>query len=103
MQSMNTSSTGSKLRILQLNDGKKFPEDNKIQLQRLMSEFIAFVYYSEDKRVFVSRIIGKSIERRQISVEDKIGVAHVPIPNDDPKMTKRARLAQQLTRLVITQ
>ena len=89
--------------LLQLNDGKKFPEDNKIQLQRLMSEFIAFVYYSEDKRVFVSRIIGKSIERRQISVEDKIGVAHVPIPNDDPKMTKRARLAQQLTRLVITQ
>jgi hypothetical protein len=68
-----------------------------------MSECIAFVYYSEDKQVFVSRIMGKSIEQRQISVEDKIGVAHVPIPDDNPNMTNRARLAQQLTQLVITQ
>lgn len=89
--------------LLQLDDGKKFPEEYKLQLQRLMSEFIAFVYYSEDKRVFVSRMMGKSIERRQINVEEKIGVAHVPVPDDDPNMTNRARLAQQLTRLVITQ
>ena len=89
--------------LLQLDDGRKFPEEHKLQLQRLMSEFIAFVYYSEDKRVFVSRIMGKSIERRQINVEDKIGVAHVPVPGDDPNIANRARLAQQLTQLVITQ
>ena len=89
--------------LLQMDDGKKFPEEYKLLLQNLMSECIAFVYYSEDKQVFVSRIMGKSIEQRQISVEDKIGVAHVPIPDDNPNMTNRARLAQQLTQLVITQ
>lgn len=89
--------------ILQMDDGKKLPEEYKLLLQNLMSEHIAFVYYSEDKQVFVSRIMGKSIEQRQIRVEDKIGVAHVPIPDDNPNMTNRARLAQQLTQLVITQ
>lgn len=88
--------------LLQLDDGKKFPEEQKMQLHRLMSEFIAFVYYSEDKRVFISRIIGKSIERKSISVEERAGVAHVPLEEVNPNIINRARLAQQLTQLVIT-
>ncbi len=89
--------------LLQLDDGKKFPENQKYQLQNLMSEYIAFVYSSDDKQVLISRIVGRSIERRQISIEEKIGVAHIPIPDDAPSIINRARLAQQLSRLVITQ
>jgi tRNA U34 5-carboxymethylaminomethyl modifying GTPase MnmE/TrmE len=88
--------------LLQLDDGKKFPEEQKMQLHRLMSEFVGFVYYAEDEKVFISRVMGKSIDRKQINVEDKIGVAHIPIDDSDPNILNRARLAQQLTQLVIT-
>lgn len=88
--------------LLQLDDGKKFPDEQKQQLQRLMSEYIAFVYYSEDKRTFVSRVIGKSIDHKQINIEDRIGVAHIPI-GSDPNIINRARLAQQLSQLAITE
>jgi len=88
--------------LFQLIDGRKFPDKQKKQLHSLMSEFIGFVYSAEDKKVFISRVMGKSIDRKQIIVEDKIGVAHVPIADADPNLLNRARLAQQLTQLVIT-
>lgn len=88
--------------LLRLDDGKRFPDEQKIQLHRMMSESIGFVYSSEDRKIYISRVMGKGIDRKKITIEEKIGVAHVPIADASPNLLNRARLAQQLTQLVIT-
>ena len=67
-----------------------------------MSEFIGFVYYSEDKRVLISRVLGRDIDRNLIRIEEKIGVAHAPLENASPNMLNRVRLAQEFSELLIT-
>ena len=88
--------------LLCLNDGVRFPDKEKENLLKLMGEKIAFVFYDENPRVFISRIIGKSINYNNISVEGKIGVAHIRTDNVSANLYNRIRVAQQLTQLLIT-
>lgn len=66
-----------------------------------MAERIGFIYNSENKRVLISRVLGREIDRNQINIEEKIGVAHIPLGNATPNMKDRVRLAQQFSGLLI--
>ena len=87
--------------LILLNDGTVFPKEQRDDLYKLMSERIGFIYDSDNKRVLISRIIGRDIDRNKISIEEKIGVAHVPLQNATPYIKSRVRLAQQFSRLLI--
>lgn len=66
-----------------------------------MSERIGFIYDSDNKKVLISRVIGRDVDRNKISIEEKIGVAHVPLQNATPYIKSRVRLAQQFSRVLI--
>lgn len=87
--------------LILLNDGTVFPREQKEGLYRLMSEQIGFVYDSDNKRVLISRVLGRKITRNQVNIEDKIGVVHIPLGDASPNMKNRVRLAQQFSRLLI--
>lgn len=88
--------------VFLLNDGTVFPMEEIKKLRILMSENIGFVFDTDDKRVLISRIIGKSIDRYLIRIEEKIGVAHIPIKGATPNVKNKVCIAQQFSRLVIT-
>lgn len=87
--------------LIMLRDGTVFPTAQRDELYKLMSERIHFVYETENRKVLISRILGKDIERDQIRIEEKIGVAHVPLDNATPNMINRVRLAQQFSKVQI--
>lgn len=87
--------------LILLRDGTVFPKEQTEDLYRLMSERIGFVYDTDNKRVLISRVLGREIDRYQIHIEERIGVAHVPIKDATPYMRSRVRLAQQFSRLQI--
>ena len=87
--------------VLMLNDGTVFPVEQKTLLKSLISENIGFVYNSDSKRVLISRVIGKSIDRYDIKLEEKIGVAHIPMGNLSPHIMNRVEMAKQLARVAI--
>ncbi len=91
---------GNKSLIL-LNSGTVFPNEQKEKLYRIMAERIGFVYYSDNKRVLISRVLGREIDRNLINIEEKIGVAHIPLGDATPNLKNRVRLAQQFSRLLI--
>lgn len=78
-----------------------FPDEQTKLLNRLMGEKVCFVHDHRNKRALIARIIGNSIDRRSIGIEDDIGVAHVPIAKPTPWIKTRVRLAQQFTKLLI--
>ena len=81
--------------------GVEFPEEQRDALHKLMGERIGYIYNSDSKIVLISRVIGRSIDRCKIKIEEKIGVAYVPIRNATPYIKSRVRLAQQFSRLLI--
>lgn len=87
--------------LLLLRDGTVFPKEQKEGLYKLMAERVSFVYASENKRVLISRVLGRDIDRRLISIEEKIGVAHIPVKEATPDMKNKVWLAQQCSRLLI--
>ena len=87
--------------LILLRDGTVFPKEQKERLYRLMAERIGFVYDSNNKKVLISRVLGREIDRNQISIEEKIGVAHIPLGDASPNMRNKVRLAQQFSRLLI--
>lgn len=87
--------------ILLLSDGVHFPEGEQHKLYELMSERIHFVYGTASKKVLISRVLGKSVDRSQISIERKTNVAHVPIRELTPEMRNRIQLAEQLSGLLV--
>lgn len=88
--------------LILLSDGTVFPKEQKEDLHRLMEERINFVFDSDNKRVLISRILGRDIDRNRINIEEKIGVAHIPLKKASSDMKTRVRLAQQFSRLLIT-
>ena len=52
--------------VFMLNDGSYFPDEQKEQLNRMMSENIAFVYGTDNKRTLISRVLGKTVDRNKI-------------------------------------
>ena len=87
--------------LILLNDGTVFPKEQKEDLYKLIAERIGFIYDSDNKRVLISRVLGRDIDRNLINIEDKIGVAHIPLGDATPNMKNRVRLAQQFSRLLI--
>lgn len=87
--------------LIMLNDGKRFPVEQLHQLHSLMAERIGFVFYHEDKKILISRILGKQVDRNDISIEEKIGVAHITINKETPYLVNRVKLAQQLSEILI--
>lgn len=87
--------------LILLNDGMVFPKEQKEGLYKLMAERIGFVYNSENKRVLISRVLGRDIDRNLINIEEKIGVVHIPLGDAAPDMKNRVRLAQQFSKLLI--
>lgn len=88
--------------LILLNDGTVFPKEQKEALHSLMgNETIDFLYDSNDERVLISRILGGNIDRNRINIEEKIGVAHIPMKNAASNMKTRVRLAQQFVRLAM--
>ena len=88
--------------LILLNDGTVFPREQSGDLYNLMAEKIDFVYDTPVKKILISRIIGRSVDRNGISIEGKIGVAHIQLNNASPYIKSRVRLAQQLSQLLIT-
>ena len=88
--------------LILLSDGTVFPKEQKEDLHRLMEERINFVFDSDNKRVLISRILGRDIDRNRINIEETIGVAHIPLKKASSDMRTRVRLAQQFSRLLIT-
>ena len=87
--------------LILLRDGDRFPNEQTESLYKLMSERINFIYETEDTRTLISRVLGKEIDRRRIRLENKVGVAYVPIVNETPNMICRVRLAQQFSKMQI--
>lgn len=88
--------------LLELPTGRRFPDDCKEKVKNITGEEIQFVSEADSKWFLLSKIFGNSIDRKTIKIEEKIGVAHIPIDKKNLFLTKRARLAQQLTELLIT-
>lgn len=90
--------------LIELPDGTRFPNDLRNKVQKLMREEVSFVFETDNKWLLLARILGKSIDRNtiKIKIEEKIGVAHVPIEKTNLLLVRQARLAQQLTELLIT-
>ena len=86
-----------------LNDGTVFPDEYGKQLSMLTGEYIYYAFDSPYKRVLISRIIGREIDRGKVSIEEKIGVAHILVNDMQPKLMNRVRMAQQLSKIAITQ
>lgn len=87
--------------LIMLRDGVVFPEEECNKLRESMSEGIHFVYETENKQILISSILGASIDKSQIEIDEKIGVAHIPLKNPTPNMLNRVRLAQQLSGIQI--
>lgn len=84
-----------------LRDGTVFPTEKRGELYKLMGEQISFAFETDSKRTLISRILGKAIDRNQISIEEKIGIAHITMSTPTPIILNRIRLAQQLSELQI--
>ena len=87
--------------VLLLKDGTVFSREKHDALYKLMAERIGFVFETDDKKVLISRVIGKLVDRKTIKIEEKLGVAHIPIPEETPVLLNRIRLAQQASSIQI--
>ena len=76
-----------------------FPEDVRKDLEKLVGEKVWFVINTHNQVSILTQAIGRGRDRRKVSIESKIRVAHVPIDNLDTVSISRGRLAQQLTEL----
>ncbi len=77
----------------------RFPAEVRSGIEDLLGERVGFVVNTRDPASILSQAIGKSCDRRRVSVEEKIRVAHVPLGVLDAVGRSRVRLAQQLTEL----
>ena len=88
--------------MIMLDNGKRFPEEESKKLRFLMNEKIRYVFYHDNKKVLISRILGKEIDRSNINIEENIGVAHIPLENATVAILNRVKQAQQLSEILIT-
>ena len=91
--------------MIVLEDGKRFPDDAKKALSRLLKEPVWFVFYKENKKSMLSQAIGRGCDRNTIRIQkiDNVPrIAHIPSMDTlDTSTNNRIRLAQQLTELLI--
>ena len=91
--------------IIVLDDGKRFPDDARFSLHRLLKEEIWFVFQKDNIKSMLSQAIGKGCDRNTIRIQEINGkprIAHIPsLDKVDAYTRDRIRLAQQLTGLLI--
>ncbi len=87
--------------LLLLRDGTVFPKKQRDDIYKIMGERISFVYETNNKKVLISRIFGREINRNLINIEEKIGVAHIPLETATPSIINKVRLAQQFSKVQI--
>ena len=90
--------------ILLMNEERSLPDESLAKLGSLMSEHVECVCCKADDggKQIICKIVGQSINPAKVYVDEKAGTACVPIDRSKPAIVNRARLAEQLTRLVIT-
>ena len=88
--------------ILCLDNDRTFSEDLTKQMAELMSERISTIDRADKKEIMISRVIGNEADIRSVSIEEKIGVAHIKTENGSPYLKNKIRMAQQLTQIEIT-
>jgi len=76
-----------------------FPGSVRDGLERLLGEKIWFVVDTKNRFSVLAQAIGQGCDRRKITLEEKIQVAHVPLDDLGPVARARVRMAQQLTSL----
>lgn len=84
---------------LLIDPATRFPAEVRSGIEDLLGERVGFVVNTRDPASILSQAIGKDCDRRRVSIEEKIRVAHVPIGVLDAVGRSRVRLAQQLTEL----
>ena len=84
-----------------LRDGSVFPEEQRDKIYKIMGERIYFIHETNSKKLLISRILGRDIDRNCINIEEKIGVAHIPIEVVTPNIINKVQLAQQLSKVQI--
>ena len=87
--------------MLVIEPNTRFPGEIRATLEELLGERVWFVVNTGDRVSILSQAVGRDCDRRRVSIEDKIKVAHVPVGDLDAVGLARIRLAQQLTGLHI--
>ena len=90
--------------ILLMKEEKSLPGESLEKLCSLMSEHVECVCCTsgDGGKQIICKIVGQSINPAKVYVDEKAGTARVPLEGSGPAIVNRARLAEQLTRLVIT-
>lgn len=89
--------------LLMLKDRAQIPKKDIISLAAYLDESnqIKNVFYTENNWLLIVRILGKSIDHRDVRVEENIGIAHVRMHKETTELLNSLRLAQQFTKLAI--
>ena len=82
-----------------LNNGVRIPKEEYKKLYLLINEKIIYTFFSENKKILISRVLGSSVNRSNINIEEKIGVAHIKLKNSN--ISNKIKMAQQLTKILI--
>ena len=90
--------------ILLMKEEKSLPGESLEKLCSLMSEHVECVCCTsgDGGKQIICKIVGQSINPAKVYVDENAGTARVPLEGSGPAIVNRARLAEQLTRLVIT-
>lgn len=89
------------LTVIIFNDGYIPLKDTVKSLRTLLSERVYYTYYSSNKKIFLSRIIGKDIDRKSIIMDYKLNIATVPLENIPTYVYNHIIAAQQITGVII--
>ena len=85
--------------LIVLNNGVRIPKEEYKKLYLLINEKIIYTFFSENKKILISRVLGSSVNRSDINIEEKIGVAHIKLKNSN--ISNKIKMAQQLTKILI--
>lgn len=87
--------------LVMLQDGETFPAKARSEIEGITFERLYFVFDSNDKKILLSRILGKTVDRNNISINNRSKIAHIGIENASNDLKIRVNEAQQLTELLI--
>lgn len=87
--------------MIKLREGTIFPTEQVKELGKLMAETILFVHDNENKRTFISKVLGREGKGVNIDIEEQLGVAYIEIDDVTMNERNRIRLAEQFLKLLI--
>lgn len=87
--------------MIKLREETIFPTEQVKELGKLMAETILFVHDNENKRTFISKVLGREGKGVNIDIEEQLGVAYIEIDDVTMDEINRIRLAEQFLKLLI--